>query len=53
MKPIVMGQLVSILLTKRLPQRMIKIVAALGMSLKDGMEITIDRKPDPVPPIVA
>ena len=32
--------------------RMMKIVAALGMSLKNGMEIAIDRQPDPVPPIV-
>jgi HTH-type transcriptional regulator / antitoxin HipB len=32
--------------------RMMKIVAALGMSLKNGMEIAIDRQSDPVPPIV-
>jgi HTH-type transcriptional regulator / antitoxin HipB len=33
-------------------ERMMKIVAALGMSLKNGMEIAIDRQPDPIPPIV-
>jgi HTH-type transcriptional regulator / antitoxin HipB len=32
--------------------RMMKIVAALGMSLKSGMEIAIERQPDPIPPIV-
>jgi HTH-type transcriptional regulator / antitoxin HipB len=33
-------------------ERMMKIVTALGMSLKSGMEIAIDRQPDPLPPIV-